>query len=128
MNAWGAIKAEGTFDGRTPIESVIAEWLTRIYPGVAKGDIQQNWTGSIVRSSNGLPMFGRAPGTRHIIYGVGYSGNGVGPSMLGGKILYSLALTLDTIGRGAALFRLTGLAPGGPSPTRAATIHLQCAH
>jgi putative aminophosphonate oxidoreductase len=88
-------KVEGTFDGRSTIESIVADWLTRIYPDVSKSDIQQSWTGPIDRSSNGLPVFGSLPGTRHIFYGVGYSGNGVGPSMLGGKILRSLALALD---------------------------------
>jgi hypothetical protein len=41
---------------------------------------------------HGLPIFGRLGGREHLVYGVGWSGNGVGPSVLGGKILASLAL------------------------------------
>jgi hypothetical protein len=39
-------------------------------------------------------VFGTVPGAR-IHYGAGYSGSGVGPSWLGGRILASLALGLD---------------------------------
>ncbi|SIT39788.1 Glycine/D-amino acid oxidase, deaminating [Paraburkholderia ribeironis] len=88
-------KVEGRFDGRSPIESTVADWLSRIYPEVMKQDVAQSWTGPIDRSSNGLPSFGALPGSQHIFYGVGYSGNGVGPSMLGGKILRSLALGVE---------------------------------
>ena len=42
-------------------------------------------------SADKLPRFGTIPGTR-IHFGAGYSGNGVGPSWLGGQILASLAL------------------------------------
>ena len=34
-------------------------------------------------------------GSNNIFYGIGWSGNGVGPSRLGGKILSSLALGLE---------------------------------
>ena len=44
-------------------------------------------------SADHLPFFGTVRGKR-IHYGVGYSGNGVGPSWLGGQILASLALGL----------------------------------
>jgi hypothetical protein len=40
-------------------------------------------------------MLGHLGGRDHIVYGVGWSGNGVGPSVLGGKILASLALGAD---------------------------------
>ncbi|SEK13927.1 putative aminophosphonate oxidoreductase [Paraburkholderia diazotrophica] len=88
-------RIEGKFDGRSPIESTVADWLSRIYPDVTQSDVVQSWTGPIDRSINGLPSFGALPGSPHIFYGIGYSGNGVGPSMLGGKILRSLALSLD---------------------------------
>ena len=45
-------------------------------------------------SSDRLPFFGTVPRTR-IHYGLGYTGNGVGPSWLGGRILASLALGGD---------------------------------
>ena len=40
----------------------------------------------------GLPFFGRLQGSPRIVYGHGYTGNGVGPCYLGGRILASLAL------------------------------------
>ena len=45
-------------------------------------------------SADHLPFFGTVPGTR-IHYGIGYSGHGVGPSWLGGRILASLALRVS---------------------------------
>jgi hypothetical protein len=43
----------------------------------------------------GLPAFGRLRGSGRVVYGVGFSGNGVGPTHLGGRILASLARGLD---------------------------------
>ena len=34
-------------------------------------------------------------GGRHVFYGFGYSGSGVGPCHMGGELLASLALGLD---------------------------------
>ena len=53
------------------------------------------WTGPADRSSNGLPFFGRLKSAPHISFGAGYSGNGVAPSRLGGRVLASLVLDLD---------------------------------
>jgi hypothetical protein len=43
----------------------------------------------------GLPLFGRLGGAENVVYAFGYSGNGVGPSHLGGRILASISLGLD---------------------------------
>ena len=37
-------------------------------------------------------MFGNLGGRPHILYGAGFSGNGVGPTRLGGRILADLVL------------------------------------
>jgi hypothetical protein len=50
------------------------------------------WTGPIDRSETNSPFFGHLNGNPDILYGVGYSGTGVGPSYLGGRILASSAL------------------------------------
>jgi hypothetical protein len=42
-----------------------------------------------------LPFFGRLQDARNVFYGFGYSGNGVGPSHIGGTLLASLALRQD---------------------------------
>jgi glycine/D-amino acid oxidase-like deaminating enzyme len=65
--------------------------LRRLLPALADAPIAARWSGPIDVSADRLPRFGTVPGTR-IHYGAGYSGNGVGPSWLGGQILASLAL------------------------------------
>ena len=65
--------------------------LRALLPALADVRIEARWSGPIDVSADRLPRFGTIPGTR-IHYGAGYSGNGVGPSWLGGQILASLAL------------------------------------
>ncbi len=68
--------------------------LRRLLPGLAGVRVERAWGGPIDVSSDHLPFFGTKRGTR-IHYGAGYSGHGVGPSWLGGRILASLALGAD---------------------------------
>jgi glycine/D-amino acid oxidase-like deaminating enzyme len=68
--------------------------LRRLLPALAAARVERAWGGPIDVSSDQLPFFGTVPGTR-IHYGAGYSGNGVGPSWLGGQILASLVLGSD---------------------------------
>jgi hypothetical protein len=56
--------------------------------------VEHAWGGPIDVSADHVPLFGTVPGTR-MHYGAGYTGNGVGPSWLGGQILASLALGAD---------------------------------
>ncbi len=65
--------------------------LRGLLPALADAAIEARWSGPIDVSADKLPRFGTVPGTR-IHFGAGYSGNGVGPSWLGGQILASLAL------------------------------------
>jgi putative aminophosphonate oxidoreductase len=67
----------------------------RYYPALADVPVQQHWAGPIDRTPDSLPILGRLGGRDHIVYGVGWSGNGVGPSVIGGRILASLTLGLD---------------------------------
>lgn len=73
---------------------VVAE-LRRTYPTLADVPVEHDWGGPIDRTPNSLPILGRLGGRAHILYGVGWSGNGVGPSLLGGRVLSSLALGID---------------------------------
>jgi glycine/D-amino acid oxidase-like deaminating enzyme len=68
--------------------------LRQLFPALTDVAIAARWEGAIDVSSDRLPVFGTVPGTR-IHYGLGYTGNGVGPSWLGGRILASLALGDD---------------------------------
>ena len=73
---------------------VVAD-LRRYYPMLSELKVTHDWCGPIDRTPNSLPLLGRLRGADHIFYGVGWSGNGVGPSVIGGKILASMALGRD---------------------------------
>lgn len=66
--------------------------LHRTYPMLRGVPVEARWSGPIDRTYDSLPVFGRLDGHHNIHYGIGWSGNGVGPSRLGGRILASLAL------------------------------------
>jgi glycine/D-amino acid oxidase-like deaminating enzyme len=74
---------------------ILAGAMIRLYPGLSDATIANVWTGPVDRSSNGLPFFGRLQAAPHISFGAGYSGNGVAPSRLGGRVLASLVLDKD---------------------------------
>ena len=93
----GPIGFGGRVDGRFTRDSATAARaeaaLRRLFPELASARVEHAWGGPIDVSADQLPFFGTAPGGIH--YGAGYSGNGVGPSWLGGQILASLALGED---------------------------------
>ena len=67
-----------------------AEGLRRWFPSLADARIDDAWGGPIDVTDDHRPWFGTLPGGR-IHFGIGYSGNGVAPSVLGGRILAALA-------------------------------------
>jgi len=94
----GPIGFRGRVDDRFSRDLPTAEraeaGLRRLLPGLAGARVERAWGGPIDVSADHLPFFATKPGTR-IHYGAGYSGHGVGPSWLGGRILASLALGAD---------------------------------
>ena len=77
------------FDERS-VEVAIGD-LHRMFPTFADVPIEAAWGGPIDVSGDHLPFFGTLEhGNVH--YGMGYTGNGVGPSHLGGRILAHRAL------------------------------------
>jgi glycine/D-amino acid oxidase-like deaminating enzyme len=94
----GPVGVGGRIDARFSTDRPTAEraesGLRRLLPGLAGARIERAWGGPIDVSADHLPFFATKPGTR-IHYGAGYSGHGVGPSWLGGRILSSLALDAD---------------------------------
>lgn len=66
--------------------------LRRTYPMLGDVALTHRWSGPIDRTYDSLPVFNHLQGCDNIHYGIGWSGNGVGPSRLGGRILASLAL------------------------------------
>ena len=85
---------DGRFDRDRASAETAAAGLRRLLPALAEARIERAWGGPIDVSSDHLPFFGTVPGER-VHYGAGYTGNGAGPSWLGGQILASLALRLD---------------------------------
>lgn len=99
---------------------VIAD-LVRFFPGLAFRRIEHAWGGPIDASPAHLPVIDSLPGGRtHFAFG--YTGNGVGPSELCGRILAAMALDdrdpttrLPIVARGRDPFRLLP-----PEPLRVA--------
>ncbi|KVR24667.1 FAD-dependent oxidoreductase [Burkholderia ubonensis] len=83
------------FDQRSPYEAQLTQSLREFFPSLAGVPITASWNGPSDRSVTGFPFFGRLDGAPHVFYGFGYSGNGVGPTYMGGQILSSLVLGLD---------------------------------
>ena len=66
--------------------------LRRYYPMLRDVPVTHDWSGPIDRTPDSLPLLGYLNAEKTIVYGIGWSGNGVGPSLIGGKILASLTL------------------------------------
>jgi glycine/D-amino acid oxidase-like deaminating enzyme len=95
----------------------------RYYPQLGHVPITHDWSGPIDRTPNSLPLLGYLGGRRHIVYGVGWSGNGVGPSVIGGRILAAMALgRRDEWGAHPLIGKSVGRFP--PEPIRFIGAHL----
>ena len=68
-----------------------AAGLRRLFPSLADVRIEDAWGGPIDITSDHLPWFGSVRG-RPIHFVHGYSGNGVGPSVVAGKVLAARAV------------------------------------
>jgi glycine/D-amino acid oxidase-like deaminating enzyme len=91
--------------------------LVRLVPYADGVEVTHAWGGPIDRTADGAPIFGRLPGAVPIVYAVGYSGNGVAPSLTAAKILASSALGRDDEWSGSGLNRgVAGTFP--PEPIR----------
>ena len=80
------------FEGEAPYAAEAEKGLRRTYPMLDDVPVTHRWTGPIDRTRSGLPVFGSLGGSPDVVYGVGFSGNGVGPSFVAGRILASMAL------------------------------------
>jgi putative aminophosphonate oxidoreductase len=88
-------RVAGRFDGASPRVEQVRRGMRHIYPKLVDVPITHTWTGPIDRTAVGLPFFWRLGGRDDLLCGAGYSGNGVGPSRIGGRILASMALGLE---------------------------------
>ena len=88
----GAVDRRFTADAPTAGRAEAA--LRKLLPGLAGARVERSWGGPIDVSADHQPFFGTVPGTR-IHYGVGYSGHGVGPAWIGGRVLASLVQRVE---------------------------------
>lgn len=98
-------RVDGRFDHNERQTRDLAEELPRLVPFAREARLTHAWGGPIDRTTDGLPFFGRLPGRARVVYGAGFSGNGVAPSLTAGKILASSALGRDDEWSGCGLNR-----------------------
>jgi glycine/D-amino acid oxidase-like deaminating enzyme len=116
-HAFGGRVDDGFFAHGESAERQLRQDLVRLVPYASGVEVTHAWGGPIDRTLDGAPIFGRLPGAVPIVYGVGYSGNGVAPSLTAGKILASSALGRDDEWSGCGLNRgVVGRFP--PEPIR----------
>ncbi len=105
------------FDGASPRAAWVATAMRRLYPQRADVPLAMSWTGPIDRTFDGLPFFTWL-GRPDLVCGLGFSGNGVGPAVLGGRILASIALGREDEWSRCGLLRAP---PRGLRPNRCGT-------
>ncbi|QUJ68901.1 FAD-dependent oxidoreductase [Photobacterium sp. GJ3] len=90
-----ANRMSAVFDQPSRYQQILRSAFQRFFPAIGPEAIETTWTGASDRSATGMPFFGRFPENPAIVYGLGYSGNGVVQSWIGGQILSSLILGED---------------------------------
>ena len=106
-----------TFEGPAPRTELMTSEFKSLSSHFSDLKPEHSWLGSVDRTSDSLPMFGHLQGDKSIVYGCGFSGNGVGPTRIGAKIARSLILEDgDALGKSS----LVRKPPGGfpPEPFR----------
>ncbi len=92
--AGGRMSFGARTDGRMELDAGVIDQvrrdLVRIFPALEGRAVTHAWGGPIDVSPTHLPVFGTLPGGR-VHYGFGFTGNGVAPTHLGGRILSALA-------------------------------------
>ncbi|MDC0057046.1 FAD-dependent oxidoreductase [Alphaproteobacteria bacterium] len=81
-----------SFDGPSRIETFLKKSLVSFFPSLNNVKITKSWNGASERTKTGFPFFGHHPKNSSILYGFGYSGNGILTCYVGGDILSSMAL------------------------------------
>jgi glycine/D-amino acid oxidase-like deaminating enzyme len=93
----GGIGLAGRFDfDSAPARAAEVEAdMRRLVPAAAGVPVTHAWGGAVDRSHDGLPFFGSLRARARVVYGAGFSGNGVAPSLVAGRVLASMALGRD---------------------------------
>jgi glycine/D-amino acid oxidase-like deaminating enzyme len=83
-----------THDLRAVVEA--AEGFRLLFPSFADVPLEDGWGGPIDVSPTHLPTIGNLASSPNFFYALGYTGNGVAPSHLAGRVLADLATGADT--------------------------------
>jgi glycine/D-amino acid oxidase-like deaminating enzyme len=83
-----------TNDLRAVIEA--AEGFRLLFPSFADVPLEDGWGGPIDVSPTHMPTFGSLETNGNVYYALGYTGNGVAPSHLAGRVLADLVTGADT--------------------------------
>jgi putative aminophosphonate oxidoreductase len=111
----GRVNSNFDHNGRQTRE--LEQELVKLVPAAEGVPVTDAWGGPIDRTTDGLPFCGVLPARARIVYGTGFSGNGVAPSLTVAKILASSALRRDDEWSGSGLNRgVSGTFP--PEPIR----------
>jgi glycine/D-amino acid oxidase-like deaminating enzyme len=94
----------------------LRESFARHFPAVGELEFPYAWGGPICATTRMTPFFGRAHGGR-LIYGLGFTGHGLGTTHLAGRILAHLALARPSPLLDLALVRRPPF-PYPPEPAR----------
>jgi len=96
--------------------AALAESFRRTFPALRPVEFPFAWGGPICSTTRFTPFFGALGGGR-LLYGLGYTGHGVGTTRVAGRILAHLALERPSELLGLALVREPPL-PFPPAPLR----------
>lgn len=114
---WRARGASSLF-ASPPRPDRLMEQMTQAVPGLADAEVVSSWRAPVEYSVSSLPFFGELPGRPGIYFATGYSGDGIGPSVLGAQILASLATRSDDDLSASFLTRLPTGRGLPPEPVR----------
>ncbi|HEX3064921.1 MAG TPA: FAD-dependent oxidoreductase [Dongiaceae bacterium] len=85
-------RVDDKYEGASPRAGEVEAAWRGFFPMLGDVPVVASWRGPVDRSVDGLPFFGHLGGHPDIVYGLGFSGHGVGgPTMMGGRILSALA-------------------------------------
>ena len=98
-------KVGAEVEGTSPSCDVVLAAMHKTFPSLADVGMAKSWRGPIDRSKLGLPLFSNLGSAENVFYAVGFSGNGVGPCQMAGRVLASLALERQDEWSGCGLVR-----------------------
>jgi putative aminophosphonate oxidoreductase len=85
-----ASKIGALYDKPCPAADAVSAEMRSFYPNLADVPVVSSWTGPLDRAMKGLPNFGYLGGHRDIVFGIGFSGNGVATTVFASRTIKSL--------------------------------------